>query len=82
VVLSQRQRVWLDRTIGTLEGLRRGLSEPYPFALFERWMDSDVPWAGQIFREVTQNIFRRTPSSGVKATPHAELPDRAKTPSL
>ena len=28
------------------------------FALFERWMNSDVPLAGQIFREVTSDIFR------------------------
>lgn len=28
------------------------------FALFERWMNSDVPLAGQIFREVTTDIFR------------------------
>lgn len=28
------------------------------FALFERWMNSDVPLAGQIFREVTIDIFR------------------------
>ena len=29
------------------------------FALFERWMNSDVPLAGQIFREVTQEIFQQ-----------------------
>jgi polyhydroxyalkanoate synthase len=28
------------------------------FVLFERWMNSDVPLAGQIFREVTTDIFR------------------------
>jgi polyhydroxyalkanoate synthase len=27
------------------------------FALFERWMNSDVPLAGQIFRELTQDLF-------------------------
>ena len=29
------------------------------FALFERWMNSDVPLAGQIFREVTKEIFHK-----------------------
>jgi polyhydroxyalkanoate synthase len=29
------------------------------FALFEQWMNSDVPLAGQIFREVTQQIFQQ-----------------------
>lgn len=29
------------------------------FTLFERWMNSDVPLAGQIFREVTQDIFQQ-----------------------
>jgi len=29
------------------------------FVLFERWMNSDVPLAGRIFREVTQDIFQQ-----------------------
>jgi polyhydroxyalkanoate synthase len=29
------------------------------FTRFERWMNSDVPLAGQIFREVTQDIFQQ-----------------------
>jgi polyhydroxyalkanoate synthase len=29
------------------------------FELFERWMTSDVPLAGQIFREMTLDIFKR-----------------------
>jgi polyhydroxyalkanoate synthase len=28
------------------------------FRLFERWMDSDVPMTGTIFREVTEQLFR------------------------
>lgn len=29
------------------------------FDLFERWMNSDVPLAGQIFREITQQVFQQ-----------------------
>jgi poly[(R)-3-hydroxyalkanoate] polymerase subunit PhaC len=29
------------------------------FSRFERWMNSDVPLAGRIFREVTQDVFRQ-----------------------
>lgn len=29
------------------------------FTLFERWMNSDVPLAGRIFREMTQDIFQK-----------------------
>jgi polyhydroxyalkanoate synthase len=29
------------------------------FELFERWMQSDVPLAGQIFKELTSDIFKR-----------------------
>jgi polyhydroxyalkanoate synthase len=29
------------------------------FALFEHWMQSDVPLAGRIFKEVTREIFKR-----------------------
>jgi polyhydroxyalkanoate synthase len=29
------------------------------FDLFEKWMNSDVPWAGQIFRETTEDLFRK-----------------------
>src|SRR5579885_3854231 len=29
------------------------------FRLFERWMDSDVPMTGAIFREVTDQLFRQ-----------------------
>ena len=29
------------------------------FELFEQWMNSDVPLAGQIFRELTEAIFRK-----------------------
>jgi polyhydroxyalkanoate synthase len=29
------------------------------FAAFERWTNSDVPLAGQVFREVTQEIFQQ-----------------------
>jgi polyhydroxyalkanoate synthase subunit PhaC len=28
------------------------------FELFERWMNSDVPLAGQIFRELTRDLFQ------------------------
>jgi polyhydroxyalkanoate synthase len=28
------------------------------FDLFERWMNSDVPLAGRIFREVTRDVFQ------------------------
>lgn len=28
------------------------------FGLFERWMDSDVPMAGEVFRELTEQLFR------------------------
>lgn len=34
---------------------RAGFAET--FALFERWMNSDVPLAGQIFRELTKELF-------------------------
>jgi len=29
------------------------------FTLFERWMNSDVPLAGQVFREMTRDIFQQ-----------------------
>jgi polyhydroxyalkanoate synthase len=29
------------------------------FTLFERWMNSDVPLAGQLFREMTRDIFQQ-----------------------
>lgn len=29
------------------------------FDLFERWMNSDIPLAGRIFREVTQDVFQQ-----------------------
>lgn len=29
------------------------------FTLFERWMNSDVPLAGQIFRELTKEVFQQ-----------------------
>jgi polyhydroxyalkanoate synthase subunit PhaC len=29
------------------------------FTLFERWMNSDVPLAGRIFREVTRDVFQQ-----------------------
>ena len=35
---------------------RAGFAET--FALFERWMNSDVPLAGQVFRELTKDIFQ------------------------
>ncbi len=36
---------------------REGYTEM--FELFERWMNSDVPLAGQIFREVSKDVFQR-----------------------
>ena len=36
---------------------RTGYAET--FALFERWMNSDVPLAGQIFRELAKEVFQK-----------------------
>jgi polyhydroxyalkanoate synthase len=36
---------------------RAGFAET--FALFERWMNSDVPLAGQVFRELTKELFHQ-----------------------
>ncbi len=38
---------------------RSGAGYAEMFQLFERWMDSDVPMAGAIFGEVTEQLFRR-----------------------
>ena len=37
---------------------RQGVGYAELFRLFERWMDSDVPMTGAIFREVTAQLFR------------------------
>src|SRR5579883_1821368 len=37
---------------------RSGSGYTEMFRLFERWMDSDVPMTGAIFREVTDQLFR------------------------
>jgi polyhydroxyalkanoate synthase subunit PhaC len=37
---------------------REGAGYAEMFHLFERWMDSDVPMTGAIFREVTEQLFR------------------------
>ncbi len=38
---------------------RSGAGYAEMFRLFERWMDSDVPMTGAIFREVSEQFFRR-----------------------
>jgi polyhydroxyalkanoate synthase subunit PhaC len=38
---------------------RQGAEYTEMFRLFERWMDSDVPMTGAIFREVADQLFRR-----------------------
>ena len=48
----------LDKYIGLYRNKdKEGYAEM--FALFERWMNSDVPLAGQIFRELLQGIFQQ-----------------------
>jgi polyhydroxyalkanoate synthase subunit PhaC len=48
----------LDKYVGLYRNAERdGYAEM--FDLFERWMSSDVPLAGQIFREMTGDIFKR-----------------------
>jgi polyhydroxyalkanoate synthase subunit PhaC len=48
----------LDKYVGLYRNQEKdGYAEM--FELFERWMNSDVPLAGQIFREVTQHIFQQ-----------------------
>ena len=47
----------LDKYVGRYRNaLRKGYSEM--FDLFERWMCSDMPLAGQIYREMSQLIFK------------------------
>ena len=47
-----------DKYVGLYRNAQRdGYAEM--FDLFERWMSSDVPLAGQIFREITGDIFKR-----------------------
>jgi len=47
-----------DKYVGLYRNAERdGYAEL--FDLFERWMSSDVPLAGQIFREMTGDIFKR-----------------------
>ena len=41
---------------------KEGYSEM--FALFERWMNSDVPLAGQIFQELIDDVFQQKPPRG------------------
>ncbi len=46
-----------DKYVGMYRNAEReGYAEM--FELFERWMQSDVPLAGQIFREMTTDIFK------------------------
>ena len=48
----------LDKYVGLYRNQdREGYEEM--FDLFEKWMNSDVPLAGQIFREVAQDIFQK-----------------------
>ena len=48
----------LDKYVGLYRSKdKEGYAEM--FVLFERWMNSDVPLAGQIFRELLQGIFRQ-----------------------
>ena len=48
----------LDKYVGLYRNAERdGYAEM--FELFERWMSSDVPLAGKIFREMTGDIFKR-----------------------
>jgi polyhydroxyalkanoate synthase subunit PhaC len=48
----------LDKYIGRYRnGLREGYAEM--FELFEHWMRSDMPLAGQVYREMHQLIFKR-----------------------
>jgi polyhydroxyalkanoate synthase subunit PhaC len=48
----------LDKYVGLYRNAERdGYAEM--FELFERWMMSDVPLAGQIFRELVTQIFKR-----------------------
>ena len=48
----------LDKYVGLYRNKdKEGYAEM--FAVFERWMNSDVPLAGQIFRELVQGIFQR-----------------------
>jgi polyhydroxyalkanoate synthase subunit PhaC len=56
----------LDKYVGRhRNALRKGYSEM--FDLFERWMRSDMPLAGQIYREMSQLIFKNN------ALKHGEL---------
>ncbi|HKV53187.1 MAG TPA: alpha/beta fold hydrolase [Candidatus Binataceae bacterium] len=48
----------LDKYVGRYRnGEREGYAEM--FELFERWMNSDVPLAGQIYREMHRELFKR-----------------------
>jgi polyhydroxyalkanoate synthase len=48
----------IDKYVGLYRNADRdGYAEM--FELFERWMSSDVPLAGKIFREITGDIFKR-----------------------
>jgi polyhydroxyalkanoate synthase subunit PhaC len=48
----------LDKYVGLYRNQdKEGYAEM--FTLFERWMNSDVPLAGRIFREVTRDIFHQ-----------------------
>lgn len=48
----------LDKFVGRYRnGLREGYAEM--FELFEHWMRSDMPLAGEVYREMHQLIFRR-----------------------
>jgi len=48
----------LDKYVGLYRNKdREGYAEM--FELFEQWMNSDVPMAGQIFREMTEDVFRK-----------------------
>jgi len=52
----------VHHAVGKYVGLYRNQEqEGYAefFDLFERWMNSDVPLAGRIFREVTQDVFQQ-----------------------
>jgi polyhydroxyalkanoate synthase len=48
----------IDKYVGRYRNAEReGYAEM--FELFERWMQSDVPLAGRIFKELTHDIFKR-----------------------
>ncbi|MGE0822395.1 MAG: alpha/beta fold hydrolase [Candidatus Binatia bacterium] len=62
--------------------VRHGYAET--FALFERWMHSDVPLAGQLFRELSLSLFRENQllSGQLRVGPHRVNLERISCPVL